>query len=85
MERTRILTQRELSELTYALALATNKNNRHAVECSLGELEASDSDALEDYKAERERFEEAVCVDQTLVGLVVGGRIVVLEEEGECE
>ena len=75
MERTRILTQRELSELTYALALATHKNNRHAIECSLGELEASDSDALEDYKAERERFadvDNAVGIDDLKAGDVGG-------------
>ena len=80
MEKTRALTQREIAELTYALAIARNKNDRHAEECGTEEIGAQDSAMAGHYKAERERYETAADVDATLVDLVLSGRIVVLRE-----
>ena len=85
MIKMRKLLKDETAELAYALVLAAAKNQANAVECSLGELEAKDADALADYKAEREKYQAAAEIDQILAELAVGGRIVVLEEEGEGE
>jgi hypothetical protein len=78
MPNIRELTQREIAELTYALAIARNKNDRHAEECGAEELNAQDSAMAGHYKAERERYETAADVDATLVDLILGGKIVVI-------
>ena len=79
MERTTNFSHKEISELVYALALAQARNNSLAVDCSLKELSAQDSDTLEDYKAERASYSAAADIDAMLIEKVVSGKVVMIE------
>ena len=79
MERTMNFSHEEISELVCALALAQARNNSLAVDCSLKELAAQDSDMLEVYKAERESYSTAADIDAMLIEKVVSGKVVMIE------
>ena len=83
MERTRKLTQREISELVYALALAARKNNVHASECGIESATANDAGAQADYAAECARYRDAAEIDAILIDQIVAGEVVILVKNGE--
>lgn len=83
MERTRKLTQREISELVYALALAVRKNNTHASECGLEAALANDAAAQANYVAECERYSDAAEIDAILIDQIIAGEVVILVKNGE--
>ena len=83
MERTRKLTQREISELVYALALAVRKNNVHASECGIEASMANDAGAQADYAAECARYRDAAEIDAILIDQIVAGEVVILVKNGE--
>lgn len=83
MERTRKLTQREISELVYGLALAVRKNNTHASECGLEAALANDAAAQADCAAECARYRDAAEIDAILIDQIVAGEVVILVKNGE--
>ena len=85
MERTRKLTQREISELVYALALAVRKNNTHASECGLEAALANDAAAQANYVAEYERYSDAAEIDAILIDQIIAGEVVILVKNEEQE
>ena len=83
MANIRQLTQREISELVYALALAARKNNTHASECGLEAALANDAAAQADYVAECARYRDAAEIDAILIDQIVAGEVVILVKNGE--
>lgn len=83
MANIRQLTQREISEFVYALALAVRKNNIHASECGIEASMANDAGAQADYAAEYARYRDAAEIDAILIDQIVTGEVVILVKNGE--
>ena len=83
MANIRQLTQREISELVYALALAVRKNNIHANECGIEASMANDAGVQADYAAECARYSDAAEIDAILINQIVSGEVVILVKKGE--
>lgn len=83
MKKIRKLTQLEISELVYALALAKRRNEIHASDCGKEAVLANDPIAQADYEAECTRYMTASEVDAILIDQIIEGEVVILVKDDE--